>query len=75
MPEEKNQIRDLRFKIRDTRSGHAEHTFFGKQSQQVIENTKERPKIGQTKANLGLFGCANGPGEPQRHRDTESEKK
>src|SRR6516165_5028436 len=64
MPEEKNQIRDLRFKIRDTRSGHAEHTFFGKQSQQVIENTKERPKIGQTKANLGLFGCANGPGEP-----------
>jgi hypothetical protein len=32
-----------------------------KQSQQVIENTRERPKIGQNNANLGRFsGYANG---------------
>jgi hypothetical protein len=35
--------------------GHPTPIFGEKQSHQVIENTEERPKIGQNKANLGHF--------------------
>ena len=40
---------DSRFKIWASGAN-----FFEKQSQQVIENTKGRPKIGQNKAKFGL---------------------
>jgi len=48
-------------KDRDSRSEHPAHIFIAKQSQQVIENTGRRPKIGQNKANLGHFSTVVGP--------------
>jgi len=44
-------------RIRDSRSEHPAHIFAAKQSQQVIENTGGRPKIGQNKAKLGHFSA------------------
>jgi hypothetical protein len=50
-PNSRFEIQDSRYKI----GARGRHNFFGKQSQQVIENTREHPKIGQNKANLGHF--------------------
>ena len=53
----RRRLRDAGEEEPDSRSAHPAPIFIAKQSQQLIENTGERPEIGQNKAKLGHFSA------------------